>query len=136
MGTIESLLDQLREALKEELRAEVRAEIISELSGSIGKAPKAKAKPGPKPKASPSATPKSATLKVKAGVRRTQEDIEQAAHVVSIWFKSNPGSRIDQAAAALKVPVKDLQRPVQWLLENKKLTKKGKLRGTKYTVKG
>jgi hypothetical protein len=142
MANIEQILNTLREALTEELRAEVRAEIIAELGGGQKKvtAPK---KPGPKKEpALPDNIQRfgernaKRVLTVKAGQRRTEEDIAQAAKVVSIWFQKNPGSRVDQASAALGVPVKDLQRPIQFLLENKKLAKKGKLRGTTYQVRG
>ncbi len=136
---VDALLAELREALKEELRAEVRAELIAELQG--GKSPskavavkRASAKPGPKPKTA--ATASSAALKVKKGVRRSEDDVKQAARVLEIWFRSHPGSRIDQAAADLQVPVKDLQLPVQYMLKAKTLTKKGKLRGTTYSAKG
>lgn len=32
--------------------------------------------------------------------------------------------------------MKDLQLPIAWLLKHKKVTKKGKLRGTTYTARG
>lgn len=138
MSNVDSILAELRDALKEELRAEVRAEIIKELSGGARtQAPKAKS--GPKPKAALIGDDRPVLAKkiltVKPGQRRTPEEVEQAGRVLTIWFGKNPASRIDQAAAALGVPVKDLQLPVQALLAAKKLTKKGKLRGTTYTVR-
>ena len=138
MSTSDQLLSQLREAIKAEVREEVRLELIAELGGARTQpTKKAKGKPGPKPKPPKSTGPDgSEVLKVRKGVRRTAEDLEQAAKVLKLWFSKNPGSRVDQASAALGVPVKDLQRPVQFLLEGKQLAKKGKLRGTTYTVKG
>lgn len=134
---IQEILSSLTAAIKEQVRAEVRAELIAELGGGKPAAPRGK--PGPKPKAIKARQPEgSEVLRVKKGARRTPEEVEQAANVIRQWFKANPESRIDQASAALGVPVKDLQRPVQLLLEQKKLaTVRGtKLRGTKYTVKG
>ncbi len=135
---VDSLLDLLRETLRAELREEVRAELIAELAGgkSAGKTAPSKAakKPGLKPKAAPPAS--NAALKVKAGVRRTEEDVAAAANVLLAWFKANPGSRIDQASAALKTPVKDLQLPLSKLKQGKKVKAAGKLRGTTYTVRG
>jgi len=133
---VDSLLAELRETLKEELRAEVRAELIRELQGgkplskpALSKAP---AKPGPKPKAAPGSN---AALKVKKGVRRTEEDVAAAADVLFAWFRVNPGSRIEQASKALGVPVKDLQLPLSKLKEGKRVKSAGKLRGTTYTAK-
>jgi len=136
---VDTLLNQLRETLKEELRAEVRAEIIAELQG--GTKPVAK-KPGPKPtKSAPppkasTASSKSSALKVKAGQRRTADDIGEAASEIMGYVRKNPGSRVDQIAAALGAPVKDLQLPIQMLLSHKELKKAGRLRGTTYTAKG
>jgi hypothetical protein len=132
MNSIEAILNQLKEALREELRGEVRQEIIAELSGGkTSKAVKPISKPGPKPKA---ASP--AALKVKKGVKRTAEDIEQAGRVISLWLRSNPGSRVDQMSKALQVPVKDLQLPLSVLVGSKKVKKAGKLRGTTYALRG
>ena len=95
----------------------------------------AKAKPGPKPKAAAPTAPKAA-LKVKTGQRRSQDDIATAAGDITRHLRANGAARVDQMAAALAVAVKDLQLPIAWLLKHKKLTKKGKLRGTTYTAKG
>ena len=130
---VDALLAQLREALKAELREEVRAELIAELSGSKSARRPIKKTSGPKPKA---AAPSNAALKVKKGVRRTEEDVAAAADVLLAWFKANPGSRIDQASVALKTAVKDLQLPLSKLKEGKKVKTAGKLRGTTYSVKG
>jgi hypothetical protein len=142
MQDVQEILAALTAAIKEQVRAEVRAELIAELGGA--RTQTAKAKPGPKPKLG-SATEKAggipitkqelADLKVRAGVRRSQEQVESAGRVALIWLQSNPGSRVDQMAESLGVPVKDLQRPIAHLLEIKAITKKGKLRGTTYTAK-
>jgi hypothetical protein len=135
---VDALLAQLRETLKEELRAEVRAEIIAELQGgskSVAK-PKGKAGAKPAPKASAAKTPDpTSLLTVIPGQRRTESDIAGAAGEITAYLKKNPGSRVDQIAASFGVAVKDLQLPIAWLLKHKRVTKKGKLRGTTYTAK-
>jgi len=144
---VDTLLAQLRETLKEELRAEVRAEIIAELQGGTRPAAKAKGKPGPKPKTSKTAPAPKASgttktpdptslLTVIPGQRRTASDVAGAAGEITAYLKKNPGSRVDQISASFGVPVKDLQLPIAYLLKHKKVTKKGKLRGTSYTAKG
>lgn len=141
MSDVESILSQLREAIKAEVREEVRAELIAELGGKSA-APK-RGKPGPKPKARlandsafRTGAERAMLPKVKPGQRRTEADIQAAGFAIQMWLKKNPESRADQIAAAFKAPVKDLQRPIAWLLSEKKVTKKGQLRGTKYSVKG
>jgi hypothetical protein len=129
---VDGIVERLKAEIAIELRPIIRAELIAELQG--GGIVATKKKPGPKPKGA-TVSAKVAPLKVKKGVRRSAEDVADAARVLGIWLNSNPGSRIDQAAAALQVPVKDLQLPVKFLLKSKKLAKKGKLRGTTYTMR-
>ena len=137
---VDALLDQLRQTLKEELREEVRAELIAELAGgktaNPGTAkPAPKGKTGPKPKTGTPKTDPASALVVRPGQRRTESEVAEAAGEISAHLRKNPGSRVDQIASALGVPVKDLQLPIAWLLKHKKVKKAGKLRGTTYTAK-
>ncbi|MEO7034599.1 MAG: hypothetical protein ABI548_11880 [Polyangiaceae bacterium] len=137
-NAVDTLLAQLRETLKEELRAEVRQELIAELGG----------KPAPKPNKLTKITDallKTATaferaatgsLAVSKGEKRSPAQIEAAVETLYKWLKAHPGSRIETAAGALGVETKDLTLLVAKLKEAKRVTVKGKLRGTTYTARG
>ena len=118
---LQAIFDNLVDAI----RTELRTEFLDLLGGATPKP--ARGKPGPKPKAP-------AALKETKG-RRSRADVEQAAHVFTLWLRRNPDTRIETAAKALGVTTKFLFLPVQKLLADKKITKKGRLRGTTYKVK-
>jgi DNA-binding IclR family transcriptional regulator len=50
--------------------------------------------------------------------------------------KANPGHRLQEIGAALKVPTSDLKRPVATLLDEKNVRTTGNARGTKYFARG
>jgi predicted HTH transcriptional regulator len=64
--------------------------------------------------------------------RRSSEQIENMGRTILAHVSSNQGHRLEEISAALKIPSKDLKRPVAILLEAKKLRKRGKKRGTQY----
>lgn len=141
--TVEQILEALTAAIRAQLLPEVRAEVRAEVNAAIDRGGQKNVTTKKAPKSNHDTSElrnyaKNTTLpKVKPGQRRSEADIQQAAHVLTIWLRKNPESRVDQMADALQVPVKDLQRPLAWLIANKKAAKvKGtKLRGTKYVVK-
>jgi hypothetical protein len=60
--------------------------------------------------------------------------VERIAAKVLAHVKANQGHRLEEIGVALKVPTKDLKRPVANLLEAKKLRTTGHMRGTKYVA--
>lgn len=159
---LESILAALIQGITEIVSARVKEDFRQEFSGIFGgnaaPAPRTPAPKAAKKTAAPKTEPEKKeilpphrrheapytltpggdpeVLKSEPGRRRGDAQIAEAGTVLLGWFKKNPGSRIDQAAAAFKVPVKDLQLPIQYMLKKKMLTKKGKLRGTAYTASG
>lgn len=69
-------------------------------------------------------------------IRRSAEDLETIAAQVLTYVKSNAGHRLEQIGKALQVDTGILKRPVANLLASKKLSTKGKKRGTMYFAGG
>jgi hypothetical protein len=66
--------------------------------------------------------------------RRSSEDLDATAAKFLAYVKSNDGKRLEEIAAALKVPSETLKRPAQKLLAAKAVKTTGQRRGTKYHV--
>jgi hypothetical protein len=64
--------------------------------------------------------------------RRSPEDLEATSDRVLAHIKSNPGVGVEAIAKSLRKPTKELKRPVQMLVEAKKLRTEGQKRGTRY----
>ena len=64
--------------------------------------------------------------------RRSSAQVDAMAAKVLAHVKANQGHRLEEIGVALRVPTKDLKRPVANLLEAKKLRTEGQKRGTKY----
>jgi len=64
--------------------------------------------------------------------RRSSEAVDATAAEFLAYVKANDGKRLEEIAAALKIPSKNLKRPAQKLLAAKAVKTSGAKRGTKY----
>ena len=71
----------------------------------------------------------------KKRIRRSPEDLERISNKILSQLNKKPEQGIEEIGAALKMTTKDLSRPMQMLLDGKKVRKKGKLRATRYSKK-
>jgi hypothetical protein len=70
--------------------------------------------------------------KRRKGQKRTAEGLAELTSALLGHIKSNPGQRIEQIAAALKIPTSELKLPAQKLIAGKAVKTKGQRRGTHY----
>jgi hypothetical protein len=70
--------------------------------------------------------------KRKKGQKRTPDSLAELTSALLGHIKSNPGQRIEQIAAALKIPTSELKLPAQKLIAGKAVKTKGQRRGTHY----
>jgi len=91
-------------------------------------------KPTPK-KPGPKRGPRSAVRgkRLKDGrIRRSPEQLEALKNRIWSEVRKQPGARAESLAQALGLKTKDITLPISQLLAEKRLTKRGKLRGTGY----
>jgi hypothetical protein len=69
-------------------------------------------------------------------VRRTAAALESDKSAVHAYIVSNPGQRLEEIAAGMRLDSKGLKRPITLLLEAKKLRKEGQRRGMRYFPSG
>ena len=69
-------------------------------------------------------------------IRRTQAALESDKAALLSYVSSNPGQRLEEISAGMKIDSKHLKRPVTLLLEEKVLSKEGQRRGTRYFAGG
>lgn len=120
LSAIDSLIDVIR--------SELREEFLAALGGhEVGNGLKAaRGKPGPKPKAK-------SVPALKAGGRRSAEDVDATAKTLLAYVKKNPGQRVEQIAKGLNTSTKVLKLPITKLLSRPaRLSTKGNRRGTTY----
>jgi hypothetical protein len=70
--------------------------------------------------------------KRRKGEKRTPDSLAELTSALLGHIKSNPGQRIEQIAAALKIPTSELKLPAQKLIAGKAVKTKGQRRGTHY----
>ena len=116
------------DAFLSDLSTLVRRSALDAVRDALGEtglgAPAAVAPAAPK-------TPKAASLRRRGG-KRTSEQVNQMAERFLEYVRANDGQRLEQIAAGMKVPSKDLKLPVQKLLADKAISTTGQRRGTKY----
>ncbi len=85
---------------------------------------------------------KPAALKVGAskatrehGQKRTPADLANAVEQVFNVISKHPGERIEQLAARIALPTKDMALPIKKLRADKRVVVKGQKRATTYRVK-
>jgi hypothetical protein len=69
------------------------------------------------------------------GAKRAPDELERLTTQLHQYIKANPGQRIEQVAAAMGTPTKELNLPVRKLIANKQLRTKGQKRATQYYAK-
>jgi hypothetical protein len=127
---VQRFIAELSAALADEGSAAIRLALGGGGAGDIptpfakrGPGRPAGSKPGPKPKARAK------------GAKRSSDELESQAKAFLAYVKKNPGQRIEQIAKAINISTKDLALPVQKLLSEKAISKKGQRRATSYTAK-
>lgn len=136
---VQEFIAKISEALAEEGSAAIRAALAGggdsptpfAVKRGPGRPPGAK--PGPKPEAAPKAAP-AARSRAK-GAKRTAEELEAQSRAFLAYVKKNPGQRVEQISKAIGVSTKDLALPVQKLLEDRSISKKGQRRATTYSAR-
>jgi hypothetical protein len=132
---VNQFIADLSQALAEEGSAAIAA-ALGTLGGGEVPAPfgAGAKKRGPgRPKGSVGAPKTKARAK---GAKRTPEELEALTKSLLGVIRKSPGSRIEEIAATLEVPTKELQLPTIKLLEAKAISKKGQKRATVYYPKG
>ena len=127
---VDDLSDLIRQAALESVQ-EALGGVVAPARRGPGRPPKTAGRmPGPKPSAF---TPKKAPKK-KAGarIRRSADDLDEMAGLILDYVKGSPGNGVEAISKALRVPSKELKRPVQMLIADKKLRTEGNRRGTTY----
>ena len=69
------------------------------------------------------------------GEKRTQEQIAATAEKALAFIAKNPGSTMEQIRHSLGETITDMNLPIKKLLADKRVSKKGQKRGTRYTAK-
>jgi hypothetical protein len=133
---IQSLIQSFVTQIEAAAKRSALEQVLATLGGSM---PAAKRGRGPgRPKGTTSAAPvASAVIKpVKAGKRRSAEDVQQMGMALVDYVKANPGSRGEQIAAAMGSDVGTIRLPMKALIAAKKIKTQGQRRGMKYFVAG
>jgi hypothetical protein len=113
------------ETFAAEIVAAVRASVMEIVEEAIAEAGNAR-RPG-------SARASSARSPVRAkGTKRDPQVLQALTDELGTFIKNNPGQRIEQIAAALGAPTKDLVLPVRKLIAAKQIATKGQKRSTTY----
>jgi hypothetical protein len=66
------------------------------------------------------------------GSKRTAEELDALVATLLKYIQSNPGQRMEQLAASLGIPSKELTLPIKKLLQENRLRTKGQKRATAY----
>ena len=133
----DALLQARIDAFVTEISAIVRESAVEAVLGALGgggaSAPKRRKKKAGRRKATTKAK-RAAPKKTKPArrVRRTAADLEKIGARFLAHVKSHPGKRLDQIAKTLRLDTAVLKRPVQLLMEAKKVRTEGQRRGTTY----
>jgi hypothetical protein len=69
------------------------------------------------------------------GAKRSPDELEAITKRLHAYVSKHPGERIEQIAAAMGVPTKELNLPCKKLIAERKLHTKGHKRATTYTAK-
>ena len=127
MQDFDAIIEKRIKAFVAELQGLVRQVALAAVNDALGGRPVAKA-----PARRKAAEPKATRAPKAKGGRRTSEEIEKFAEGLRQYIEANPGQRIEQIAAAMKLPTKVFARPVVKLLVAGKITKRGTRRATTY----
>lgn len=77
------------------------------------------------------------TVKAPSGkrIRRSAEDLDKLGERIVAFIDKNPGARMEDISKGLRRQTKELRRPVQILMAEKRVRTKGQKRATQYFVK-
>lgn len=134
---VRELVDSFVAKLETLIRDEIRRGFEAALGGT---APQA-SRPRPAPRATttsprPSAPAKFASAGRKKGQKRSPEELKALEDALLAHIRENTGKRIEEINRVLKVPTKDLARPISKLLAAKKIKTTGQKRATRYFPTG
>ena len=143
---IESLVHSFASELATLLAQATREDLAEAFGSTTGaSAPKSASSPLRRKKSATAkkstnkAAPKAPTAK-KAGkkgvrVRRSLKSVEKTAEALLREVQKKGDRRMEEIATSMGTSTKELALPMKKLLEDKKVTAKGKARGTKYSAK-
>ena len=130
MSDIEKTIQARVHAFTEELSVLIRQAALQQISAAFGTGPVSKRRSDvvTAPRGQKASNPG-------ARVRRSPEQLEAVSKAVAKFVSSKEGVRVEQIAAALQLPTKELSGPIKVLLESKQISKKGNRRATTYFAK-
>ena len=129
---VQEFIDRLKDALADEVSTAIRAT----LSGSTGGGDSGTASSKRRGTGRPPSTTASAARNGRAkGAKRSPEEFEALTKAFLGYVKKNPGQRVEQIGKAIGISTKELALPVQKLLREKAISKKGQRRATTYSAR-
>jgi hypothetical protein len=131
---INDQISQRIQAFAKELEALVRQAAIDAVTASLGGTAVRTAAPAVKPAAA-KAAPAARKAISGGGGKRPPELLAEHVAKAAEWIKGNPGHGVEDMAKALGLDTKDLALPIQKLLANKTISRRGVKRATKYFPK-
>ena len=129
-SSIDNLVAELTDLIRESALETVREALTNELipmPRSVGR-PRKKSGRGPgRPRKTGGTAKKSGKR-----VRRTMEDLEGYADRIQGYVQSHPGIGVVAISKGVRLTTKDVKRPIQMLLADKRIRTEGAKRGTTY----
>ena len=117
---IQSFVDELSELVKQATLESVQAALQG--TGGQGSARRGGRK----------AAVLASTARRAKGSKRTAAELDALVATLLRHIQSNPGQRMEQLAASLSIPSKELTLPIKKLLQENRLRTKGQKRATAY----
>ena len=137
--TLDSEIRARIAAFAAELGTLVRQSAVDAVRGALGDGPPPRRRgPGRPRKTSaparrgPGRPPKASKAKPGRRGRRSSEDVGKTGELVQAHVRANPGQRMEEISAALKVTTSALTLPVTKLVARGGLRTEGRKRGTRY----
>lgn len=123
---IQTLVEQFAAQIQLVAKRVALEEVVAQLGGSV-------APPRKRGQRRPRGSGRTVTIKaIKKGTRRSAADVESMGTALLDYVKSNPGSRGEQIAAAMKSDVMTIRLPMKALIKAKRIKTKGQRRGMMY----
>ncbi len=136
MANVDQKIAQRVQAFVTELQGLMEEAMMARLAAALGApAPAARRAPARRPRSAakaPAAAPRRGPLPKYSGGRRTEANLQRTVDVLLAHVKANPGSRMEQIAAALGTKTAALALPTKKLLASGAIKSKGVKRATRY----